>query len=69
MIFAVGNIRGVESGPRRHLREELMRRIRTVVVGLLVGAAILAGVAGAMLAAASTAPTGARAASMVEYAL
>ena len=46
-----------------------MRRIRTIVAGLLVGAAVLAGVAGAVLAAATTAPTGARAATMVEYAI
>lgn len=46
-----------------------MRRIRATVIGVLVAAALLAGAAAAMLSAASTAPTGARAATMVEYAI
>jgi hypothetical protein len=44
-----------------------MRRIRAMAAGLLISAALLAGVVGATLAA--SAPTGARAATMVEYAI
>jgi hypothetical protein len=50
-------------------REAFMRRTRTMVIGLLVAAALVAGAVAAMLSAASTAPTGARAATMVEYAI
>ena len=46
-----------------------MRRIRSMAAGLLVSATLLAGVAGVVLSASSTPPTGARAATMVEYAI
>jgi hypothetical protein len=46
-----------------------MRRIRTMAVGLLVSMALLAGAAAAVLASASTAPTGTGAATAIEYAL
>jgi len=46
-----------------------MMRIRRVVIGLVVSAALVAGAALAVVSATSSHPTGSNAATMVEYAL
>jgi hypothetical protein len=47
--------------------EAMMRRIRRMIIGALVSAALLGGAAGAAVAAVSSAPTGVSAATAIEY--
>ena len=46
-----------------------MMRIRRMVIGLLVSAALVAGAALAIVSATSSSPSGSSAATMVEYAM